>query len=102
MKVSMTYARAHIFKRDNGICHICGLDTKNKPAVREKAAELGRVIPKHRRSFWDAHHLHARADAGTNDENNLMTCCIFCHQDFTELQREEALEGRLEWDDTEI
>ena len=99
LSTSMSYARSVIFKRDNGVCLICGLDTLNRKAVIAKANELGRSIPKHRKSFWDTHHEVAVADNGQNSIRNLKTLCLFCHQDATEEQRVDKDESFYGWDE---
>jgi 5-methylcytosine-specific restriction endonuclease McrA len=75
------------------------LDTKDRRAVFARAEELGRTIPRHRKTFWDTHHIHARADGGQNDLHNLQTLCIFCHQDATAEQQVERMNAKFEWFD---
>ncbi|GAC1311512.1 MAG: hypothetical protein NVSMB19_25970 [Vulcanimicrobiaceae bacterium] len=91
--------RAHVAKRDRGICALCGTDCR---ALRRTYAALPRSkraafaeawnVPSRRRrkTWWDADHTLALAEGGTNELGNLRTLCLPCHR----LQT-KALSARL-------
>ena len=85
--------RAHLLKRDKGICAICGCDT-----ILIK--EISRAIPYEDRGFlfdkigfgkvsgnrydlWDVDHIVPHSMGGTHDPENLRTACIGCHKHVT-------------------
>ena len=100
------YMRRRVRKRDKGVCCQCGVDTAK---AREKWLRIrGRYvvsIPQWRevyealveltwptdltRDWWEADHIHARADGGTNHLENLRTLCVPCHKSRTKKQAAE-------------
>jgi 5-methylcytosine-specific restriction endonuclease McrA len=61
------HRRQRIFKRDKGICAVCGHDTSE--------------------SGWEADHIIPLSEGGTNDLENFRTLCVDCHKDLTESWR---------------
>lgn len=97
------YARGLVYKRDKGVCSICGLDTvalqkqflaelKDRQQQRipwtqwkqERLKEL--QIPCHRTSgdWWDMDHTLPVAEGGGEATlDNLRTLCVPCHHKVT-------------------
>lgn len=95
------YVREAVFKRDQGVCAVCGFDTKTiEPEIRRLAgidpknigaigrarrqvlAELG--IPEHRTTYWDADHIVPVVKGGGScGLDNYRTLCIPCHRKAT-------------------
>lgn len=90
------YMRACLFKRDNGICKICNIDTKNiaKLALKMENSEkeqylnslnisLKRKLWKRKfgGGLWDADHIiPVKKGGGSCGLENLRTLCISCHK----------------------
>jgi hypothetical protein len=73
--------REVLWERDHGVCCECGLDTKNLNAVRQRSADLSIPIPKHRKSYWDCHHIIGIEEGGLRHSDwNIATLCYFCHK----------------------
>lgn len=98
--------RSVIFKRDHGVCSLCGLDAHKaehnvliktmgsvsyRPqkirsfsqdySLKELAyrAECARLGFKPHRSFWEADHIVPHCEGGTCEMSNLRTLCQPCH-----------------------
>lgn len=90
------YMRDCVYKRDKGICKICGIDTKNlaKTALslfgderdkflKDNSISLKRKIwiRKHGGGLWDADHIIPVKDGGGMcGLENIRTLCIKCHK----------------------
>lgn len=103
------FARDLVLKRDHGVCVLCGTDTIwLQRALRESRrdwCDVGRYDEWSRlctralgcgtaRDPWEADHIHARADGGSNHPNNLRTLCIPCHKRRTAAQATERASRR--------
>jgi 5-methylcytosine-specific restriction protein A len=93
------YIRDCLYKRDNGICSICNIDTKEiaKKALSlhgddkvkyltEMKIGIKRKIwkRKHGGGLWDADHIVPVKDGGGQcGMDNLRTLCIKCHKNVT-------------------
>lgn len=91
------YLRDHVFRRDKGICAMCGLDSEAE-WLRIRKMPFGRraialkqwgLKPRQRTSLWDADHvLPVSQGGGECDLDNLRTLCLHCHRKVTaELRR---------------
>jgi 5-methylcytosine-specific restriction protein A len=98
-----TYARHEVYKRDRGVCALCGLDCSKffsglKKAIKGlrkvdrdqgaanyfKAFDVEMVPWKHRSTWWDADHIHqVAAGGGECSLQNLRTLCLPCHRRVT-------------------
>ncbi|MBV8208146.1 MAG: HNH endonuclease [Acidobacteria bacterium] len=92
MRTSPAYVREQVFRRDRGVCALCGEDTMARSrslrklpwrARRRRCQELG--IPYLRlRSPWDADHIVPVCEGGGQCSlENFRTLCIPCHQRVT-------------------
>lgn len=84
-----SYQRALVWLRDRGICSICGVDANDIKNLSEMALKLNRKLPRRRKTAWDVHHM---VDINC-DIFHLKTVCLFCHQDLTQIQREQREES---------
>jgi 5-methylcytosine-specific restriction protein A len=97
-----TFLRRRVFKRDQGRCAECGLDTKELEAAVRTIRRLahGRHAERfqglqdlhrqliallkagpHRDSFWDADHvLEVVNGGGECGLDNIQTLCVWCHK----------------------
>lgn len=97
LRTSGRYLRSHVYKRDKGICNICGVDTKeiakqilqevNKSdrevIMKENGISLKRKVWKRKNGggLWDADHIISVKDGGGQcGLDNLRTLCIPCHK----------------------
>lgn len=81
IRSSASTVRARVYKRDRGVCALCGLDTG--------ALETGRVadLPVHGeryvdagRALWEADHIVPVAEGGGScGLDNYRTLCVWCH-----------------------
>lgn len=116
IKTDPGHVRIMVFRRDQGVCASCGIDTtKLKGLVREltdRASEvLGMeggpfghelfrgirgLLPRNRTTFWDADHIIPVVEGGGEcDLDNYRTLCYWCHQRVTaELARQRAEERK--------
>lgn len=82
------YLRYNLFKRDKGICAMCGVDTvalRNKgkkmklKEFKAYAKSLG--FSYKRKTFWEAHHITAVVEGGgLCGLEGFQTLCIACHR----------------------
>lgn len=94
------YVRGLLFKRDHGVCRLCGLDTVELEERHRVANETsltylywfeGRALPRVVRSLWDADHTVPVVEGGgLCGIDGYRTLCIWCHKAET-----KALAGRL-------
>ena len=71
---SMTPQRkAKVFAAHDGICHICGMKV---------------------RGDWDADHIIALENGGSDDDDNLAPACKSCHSDKTPGDHADAARAR--------
>ena len=97
------YLREQVFRRDRGICAVCGLDTerlrKDKRkldyAARRKFEKEWEVAGQLRRSLWDADHILPVCEGGGEcDLSNIRTLCLKCHRQATAALRQRRREAR--------
>lgn len=115
------YIRERVRKRDGAVCWSCGVNAEeaarwweriHKAYKRLRLYRLegryaepwrgGPVIdakrrvgwPDWRRDHWEADHIHARADGGTDHPDNLRTLCVPCHKARTKRQQHERAKRR--------
>ena len=108
------FARGEVYKRDKGICQICGLDCSKffsglkrhlkGISYRDKEAEaekyfLDHGVPyvkwKHRSTFYDADHIKPVVqNGGSCGLDNLRLLCIPCHLGETKKLRKELSKGK--------
>ena len=102
--------RELVAKRDQGVCAICGADTRKLDRVlRHAARSLGRddgrvwrvqrdlvrwagFVPE--RSLWDADHIVPVVEGGTMTLDNLRTLCVPCHRSETAALRKRLAQAR--------
>lgn len=93
------YIRDCVYKRDNGICSLCNIDTKviasnalklegdeRKTFLKEYNIGMKRKIwkRKHGGGLWDADHIvPVKEGGGQCGLDNLRTLCIKCHKEVT-------------------
>lgn len=79
MRTQPEYLRRLVFKRDRGVCAICGINATWSHSG-------------HRVTGWDADHVVPVSEGGGEcDLSNLRTLCISCHKTATaELARRRA------------
>jgi 5-methylcytosine-specific restriction protein A len=102
------FIRSKVFRRDRGVCALCGSDTlfyrdmvvkcgrAVSPAYGERdafyRAMLGYANPI--RDPWDADHIVGRVEGGAHDLENLRTLCGRCHRGITATQARRRAERR--------
>jgi 5-methylcytosine-specific restriction endonuclease McrA len=94
------YARKETYKRDKGICQICGMDcskwfkelkkhlfpiryNEREPVARKYFEDHGvPYVPDwaHRSTFWDVDHKVEAVVAGPCGLDNLWLLCVPCHR----------------------
>lgn len=121
IKTDPGHVRIMVFRRDQGVCASCGIDTtKIKGLMREILDRSGEVLgvevtpyvwsqsangfiqgikdllPRNRTTFWDADHIIPVVEGGGEcDLDNYRTLCYWCHQRVTaELARRRAKERK--------
>ncbi|AYV77514.1 MAG: HNH endonuclease [Dasosvirus sp.] len=92
------YLREQVFRRDNGICNICGIDTKeianlilsSREEDREKIMKLYNINKNRKvmwwnaKSLWDADHIvPVKNGGGACGIENIRTLCPCCHKIIT-------------------
>ena len=94
------YVREQVFRRDRGICALCGCDARTAyfDLKRSRGTHRLRLLARWglkrltRTSLWDADHVVAVVEGGGEcDLENLRTLCLICHR-----QQTLALRRRLE------
>ena len=94
IRVSTSYLRDLVYKRDKGICELCGVDTKKiaKEILSGEATRKDYSISEKRKvwkrknggSLWDADHkLRVQDGGGLCGLDNIRTLCIACHKSVT-------------------
>lgn len=103
VKTNPTRMREVVFKRDKGVCALCGTDTIEwERVVRAEWARIkqGRTFEdrqaqqrfretypaffSHRTSYWDADHIVPVVEGGGEcSTENIRTLCIPCHKQVT-------------------
>ncbi|QKF94882.1 hypothetical protein QKU48_gp1424 [Fadolivirus algeromassiliense] len=108
LRTSGSYLRDCVFKRDSGICAICGLDTKElaKTLMRMDPTDPARdlllkqnniqqtrkiKLRKCGGGLWDADHILQVQDGGGEcGLENIRTLCIGCHKIITASSRSKT------------
>lgn len=94
IRVSTSYLRNLVFKRDKGICALCGVDTKliAKKILSAKATRKDYGISEKRKvwkrknggGLFDVDHIvRCEHGGGLCGLENLRTLCIACHKSVT-------------------
>lgn len=99
IKTSPSHVRVLLYRRDKGVCALCGLDTDQWAAElrlewariqREKDVSAYRAFRDantlffRRTSYWDADHIVPVVEGGGEcDLDNYRTLCIPCHKQVT-------------------
>ena len=78
------YLREQVFRRDRGVCALCGLDAETLRKDKRKLDYAARRVFERewgrRRTLWDADHILPVAEGGGEcDLSNLRTLCLKCH-----------------------
>ena len=68
LRSSASYLRECVFKRDRGICAVCGVSAKRR---------------RNGRSQWEADHILPVREGGDSNLENIRTLCIPCHREVT-------------------
>ena len=92
------YLREQVFRRDKGVCAVCGVNTE---VLRKEKRKLDYAARKKfekewgkRRSLWDADHVVPVAEGGGEcDLSNMRTLCLKCHRDATAKLRQRLAAG---------
>jgi 5-methylcytosine-specific restriction protein A len=97
------YLREQIFKRDQGRCAHCGMDTVREHVKLKRARGASRAAllqhwgmrTRMRKSLWDADHILPVAEGGGEcDLDNIRTLCLRCHRVVTMELRERIRQAR--------
>jgi 5-methylcytosine-specific restriction enzyme A len=94
------YLRDQVFRRDKGVCALCGVNTealrREKRKLDYAARRLFERVWSRRRNLWDADHVVPVAEGGGEcDLSNMRTLCLKCHRTATAALRERlAARGR--------
>lgn len=103
MRSSAETMRAHIFRRDNGICEACGCDTKKIERVIGFAdcvsygsgwsvfVRLGFNL---HQSLWEADHVVEVCNGGETHLDNMQTLCVPCHKQKTRKMHADRARAR--------
>lgn len=99
LRINGNYLRSCVYKRDNGICALCNIDTKiiAKNALLLSNDEKIEYLKQHKISLkrkiwikknggglWDADHIIPVKDGGgLCGLENMRTLCISCHKSIT-------------------
>ncbi len=96
----MGYVRMQVWKRDQGVCAKCGLDT-----LAHAAITLGEGWLRHKRQcgwrntgkFWQADHIVPVVEGGGEcGLENYRTLCTACHKHETAELRRRMRQRRIE------
>ena len=109
IRTNTNYLRTCVYKRDKGICKMCGIDTKDiaKKAIlleeqeridflKEHSISIKRKIwiKKHGGGLWDADHIiPVKNGGGQCGLDNLRTLCIKCHKNETKILNSKKKES---------
>lgn len=83
------YLREQVFRRDRGICALCGVNTytaffdlkRSRGSHRQKLLARWGLKRINRKSLWDADHIMPVIEGGGEcDLQNLRTLCLMCHR----------------------
>jgi len=90
------WIRAKVYKRDTGLCGICGADAAKVQRIiwrisraRYDPEAVGLIRERWGRSRWDstslweADHIQPRSEGGGGEMFNLRTLCRPCHLEVT-------------------
>jgi 5-methylcytosine-specific restriction protein A len=105
MHLAMGAVRPYVFKRDQGVCGECGLDTEEVRRYLDTLHELhwkqwqqhlaDWEIPAGRENLWDADHIRPWSEGGAElGLENLRTLCLWCHKARTRRWHRERAEAR--------
>jgi 5-methylcytosine-specific restriction endonuclease McrA len=88
LRTDPSYLREQVFKRDRGVCALCGLNTeqlrKDKRKLDYGARRLFEKNWGSRRHLWDADHIVPVVQGGGEcDLSNMRTLCLKCHREVT-------------------
>lgn len=99
LETDWNYIRHQVYRRDKGVCVLCGLDTLKAKRVfyfarrdlgwrdaKRLALELGLTDTTLWRQWWEADHIVPRHRGGPDTVDNLRTLCIRCHRHVTKRQ----------------
>ena len=103
LRINNRYIRDCLYKRDNGICKMCNIDTKDIAKEALKLSDENKTnylkyhnislkrkiwIRKHGGGLWDADHIIPVKDGGGMcGLDNLRTLCISCHKKITFIKK---------------
>jgi 5-methylcytosine-specific restriction endonuclease McrA len=86
------YLREQVFRRDQGVCSVCRVNTVEAHLQlrrargerrQERLAKWG-LRSVNRKSLWDADHILPVAEGGGEcDLQNIRTLCLICHRRVT-------------------
>lgn len=93
IRISTSYMRKLVFKRDKGICSKCSTDTKkisrqiyeeekltNSPSSLRETYKIGKIRVKRNMGCWEANHIvPCFLNGGLCDLSNIETLCKICH-----------------------
>lgn len=109
MRTSPSWMRHHVFKRDKGICALCGLDTIALADALDwclghlESADFNAlrfaigVGSRYGGDLWDADHILPVIEGGGEcDLDNLRTLCIPCHKKVTRDMHHRHKRARIE------
>jgi 5-methylcytosine-specific restriction endonuclease McrA len=114
IRANPSYAREQVYKRDKGVCQLCGLNCSTffaglhkalkgvKGKDRDQAAcnyfkafDVEMVPWKHRSTFYDIDHIQQVASGGGEcGMDNLRTLCLPCHRRVTKQFMAEHREAK--------
>lgn len=118
IKTDPGHVRIMVFRRDQGVCASCGIDTTKLRGLVQRFTDQASVVlgpkenssqyfheffrgihgllPRNRRTFWDADHIIPVVEGGGEcDLDNYRTLCYWCHQRVTaDLARRRAEERK--------
>jgi len=90
LRVSNSYLRTHVYRRDKGICCRCRMDTKavqielralSADVRRLRLAAMGLTEKRLQKSLWEGDHiLPVSEGGGCCGLENMRTLCFHCHR----------------------
>ena len=104
LRSSVSYLRECVFERDRGVCALCAHDTEKerrrvmrmKFAARMQelqALQRAGLVPRKRKSWWDADHIVPVVEGGDSNLENVRTLCYPCHRGVTAELRARRKQG---------